>query len=422
MTNYDAIVIGAGLAGLTATAQLARSGNRVLLLERNADLGGRARTDDFEGARFNQGGHALYRNAIGHQILQSLGVEPDGVAPPLDGAQLLIGGTTRALPLGPASLMRTSALGARDKVQFGKVLGTLGRLKPSDYANVSVDEWLAPYRPAVREVVKAIVRLSTYSAATNVMSADAAILQMQGGDEGVLYLHDGWSVLCADLAARATEAGAVISSGTTVRAIEPDGGGYVVTADGERFEATTVIVAAGGASLTARMLGVDEAVLGVAGPAPEAAVLDIVLDEMPANHRFVLGVDDPTYFSVHGPPARVSNDGRVAAVAMRYIGPDDDGDAEDHRASLQRIAAAAGVSTPIGERFLRRMTVTNGLPLASQGGMAARPAVAVADMSGAFIAGDWVGPRGLLADAAIASGQDAAVAAARTIGALARAH
>jgi len=38
--NFDAIVIGAGLGGLTAAALFARTGHRVLVLERNQSFGG----------------------------------------------------------------------------------------------------------------------------------------------------------------------------------------------------------------------------------------------------------------------------------------------------------------------------------------------------------------------------------------------
>jgi all-trans-retinol 13,14-reductase len=43
-TDYDAVVIGSGLGGLTAGALVAHMGSRVLLLERNSSLGGAATT------------------------------------------------------------------------------------------------------------------------------------------------------------------------------------------------------------------------------------------------------------------------------------------------------------------------------------------------------------------------------------------
>lgn len=43
-TDFDAIVIGAGLAGLTAGGLLARTAARVLLIERNHAFGGAATT------------------------------------------------------------------------------------------------------------------------------------------------------------------------------------------------------------------------------------------------------------------------------------------------------------------------------------------------------------------------------------------
>jgi len=44
--------------------------------------------------------------------------------------------------------------------------------------------------------------------------------------------------------------------------------------------------------------------------------------------------------------------------------------------------------------------------------VAGRPPVAVPGRPGVHVAGDWVGPRGLLADAALSSGAEAGRAAA----------
>lgn len=413
--NFDTIVVGAGLAGLTAAATLSRSGRRVALLERNAELGGRARTDDLDGWKFNHGGHALYRNAVGHRLLQKLGIEPDGVEPPLAGAQLSHNNTTTPLPLGARSMLRTRVVSGVGKLHVARLLAGLPKLDADSHANLTVDQWLTPMRPDVQQLVKALVRLSTYSADTNILSADAAISQLAASLEGVLYLHDGWGKLCAQIAAVATTGTSEIITGQRVTSIERNDHGYVVTTDTRHVQAPTIIIAAGGPTATASMLGLNTDHFGPVGPAPCAAVLDLALDAMPAKHRFVLGVDSPTFFSVHSPPARLTAKGNVAAVAMRYLSQDDDGSTDEHRASLEHIAGLAGTPAPVRSRFLRSMTVTNAMPTAATGGMAGRPAVGVSACPGAFIAGDWVGPRGLLADAAIASGHDAAIAAETTL-------
>ena len=54
INKYDAIVIGGGHNGLTAAAYLARSGKKVLVLERRHVLGGAAVTEEiFPGFKFS---------------------------------------------------------------------------------------------------------------------------------------------------------------------------------------------------------------------------------------------------------------------------------------------------------------------------------------------------------------------------------
>lgn len=57
--TWDVVVIGGGLAGLTASVYLARGGKSVLLFEKSPSLGGRAITTRKDGALFNLGAHAL---------------------------------------------------------------------------------------------------------------------------------------------------------------------------------------------------------------------------------------------------------------------------------------------------------------------------------------------------------------------------
>ena len=59
MSDFDAIVIGAGAAGLASAALLAKEGQRVLALDRSNYLGGRGMATDDEGYRLNLGAHLL---------------------------------------------------------------------------------------------------------------------------------------------------------------------------------------------------------------------------------------------------------------------------------------------------------------------------------------------------------------------------
>lgn len=56
MNRYDVIVVGAGLAGLTAARELRHAGRRVLVLEGRDRVGGRAWTSGFEGVDVEFGG------------------------------------------------------------------------------------------------------------------------------------------------------------------------------------------------------------------------------------------------------------------------------------------------------------------------------------------------------------------------------
>jgi hypothetical protein len=62
----------------------------------------------------------------------------------------------------------------------------------------------------------------------------------------------------------------------------------------------------------------------------------------------------------------------------------------------------------VERRFLPNIMVSNALVTAAHGGMKGRPGPAVPGTDDMFVAGDWVGSRGMLVDASLASAQEAA--------------
>ncbi len=77
MTDYDDIVIGTGMGGLTVGAMLARSGRRVLLLEAHDEPGGYAHTFRIRDFRFCAQVHYVFHCGEGetiNELLRELGI------------------------------------------------------------------------------------------------------------------------------------------------------------------------------------------------------------------------------------------------------------------------------------------------------------------------------------------------------------
>jgi len=75
--NKKIVIVGAGMAGLTAAAYLARENFSVLLLEKNDRVGGLVHTFDRDGFHFDTGPRAFVNSGIVQPILKDLGISWD---------------------------------------------------------------------------------------------------------------------------------------------------------------------------------------------------------------------------------------------------------------------------------------------------------------------------------------------------------
>jgi phytoene dehydrogenase-like protein len=149
----------------------------------------------------------------------------------------------------------------------------------------------------------------------------------------------------------------------------------------------------------------------------EAAILDVALDRLPPRaRRFALGIDTPLYLSTHSEwAAGLAADGGALVTVAKYLRP---GRPADPEADRQELEAFLDLAQPgwrthrLHSRFLPSITVTNDVAVASAGGLGGRPGPAVPGVPGLYVAGDWVGSRGLLAQASLESAIAAVDAAA----------
>jgi phytoene dehydrogenase-like protein len=265
-----------------------------------------------------------------------------------------------------------------------------------------------------------LVNVTTYSADHARASMGAALVQLRLGlKEGVIYLDGGWQTLVDGLRRAALEAGATIIADTHVAAVlrDPLGGAVrgVRLADGTEQAADAAIVAAG--PREARMLveRSDETILPTweerAIPV-RAACLDVALRALPRPEMNpVFGVDRPLYLSVHSAAAKLAPAGGAVIHLMKYLRADEPTDPhEDERELLGLLdLAQPGWRTQlVTRRFLPKLVVSHSLVDAACGGLAGRPGPVVPGVPGLYVAGDWVGPVGMLADGVLASARRAA--------------
>jgi phytoene dehydrogenase-like protein len=297
MSQPDAVVIGAGHNGLVAAAYLAKAGRRVLVVEKRAQVGGIAVTEELHpGFRFSTcapegsrlAAEVVRELRLAEHGLEWLPVDPVVFAPQPDGTQLTIwrdtkrtadeigrfsaadarrypdfvalmtrladavGGLLRAVPpdlpeVGWRDLRGLLPLAAPLRRLGRKHVNDLLRVLPMPVADL-LNEWFES------DVVKAAIAASAVRDITwGPKEAGTAYLLLFNwalGDSGLFrsagLVRGGMGALASALAGAARSAGAEIRTGTPVERVLVDSGRVagVALAGGERIAAATVVSSA----------------------------------------------------------------------------------------------------------------------------------------------------------------------------------
>ncbi len=250
----------------------------------SARLGGRARTTDKDGYRFNQGPHAVYLAGATGRVLQELGVSLPGGPPATGTASVVYRGEVHRLPATPSLMVKSGLMGLADKARIGRLLARLPRLDTAALVDRSTTQWIDSLGlgDAAATLVATLIRIATYSADLDRLSADAGAAQLRAAatGPGVHYLDGGWQRMVDELTAIATTARARLIDHRPVRSIEAGPAGYRVATDGESIGAGALIMAAGSPATAERLLPGDHTYDGL-GPDVTAVCLDLGLASAP---------------------------------------------------------------------------------------------------------------------------------------------
>jgi hydroxysqualene dehydroxylase len=265
VTDHRVIVIGGGLAGITAALDCARVGAEVTLLESRGRLGGAAYSFQRDGLWIDNGQHVFLRCCTEYQrLVHELDAdELVTIQPRLEIAVLAPGGrrgrlhrTALPAPLHLAgALARYPYLNLRERVALTAAMTALRFVDPDDPANDqrSFGDWLRHWRQdrrAIDAIWDLIVRPTINLTSEEASLAQAALVFRLGllertdaGDIGHAVVPLG---RIHDVAGREAlaRAGVDVRLRTAAAAIVPDADGFAVRlADGDGLRAGHVIVA-----------------------------------------------------------------------------------------------------------------------------------------------------------------------------------
>ena len=412
------VIVGGGLSGLTAAVQLGRLGVKCVLLDDAQELGGRARTDRQHGFDLNYGPHRLYEGGAAVIGLRTLGIPIDAAARGPNGGYAIWRGRKHTLPVGLCSLLTTDLFGPQAKREIARVMTAIADVDSRSLQHVSIGAWakMEIADEDVRQMVLAFVRYTTYCNDTDRFSAAAAVDQLQLSlRTRVLYVHNGWGSLIASLERAAKALGVLIARGTRAHAIDIQDGRAraVLLSDHTRIPVHAVIVAVGPRQAERILSGVD---IRVPSASVRVAALDVALERLPDRRAvFAIAIDDAWCFSADSTIARVAP-GAGAVVHLAKCLPTGVNGSPTDEDELERamdLLQPGWRRMVVYRRFLPAIVVSHALVAADAGGFDGRPRVTVAGLTNVFLAGDWIGSTGQLADACVSSAIDAAKQAAR---------
>lgn len=226
--SESVVVIGGGLAGLSAAARLAYNGYQVKLLEKAPKLGGRAITIPLKGFNFNFGAHAIYARdkSILRKYESEIGLQVDWKDFSASKAFYDLGSFTTPMPATLEGLFKTKVLDAENKVRFTyEILKTMSSFERGE-EGTPIGEYLQKESDAVRDVLLTVASSNFFTNEPEKIPSPLFFRyykRLFATSRAVSYIGGGWQAIVQSFADIITEHNGEIIPREKVTAIEMEG-------------------------------------------------------------------------------------------------------------------------------------------------------------------------------------------------------
>ncbi|WXG43495.1 MAG: FAD-dependent oxidoreductase [Promethearchaeati archaeon SRVP18_Atabeyarchaeia-1] len=249
---YDVIIVGGGMGGLATGALLSRKGFKVMLLEQNRMLGGRANSVEYKkGYTVDWGIHLLRfgSKGIAAQVFETLGEKLEILE--MGEGKLFHNDQWLELPTKADVLTRTPLLDGEDKKSVGGLLTGILGTPPQKVLDLSIADWLSDVGGSerIKMVMQLISKLCITTHSAGELSSGEVFSVISGAlktGKSAGYPRGGWKTAIERLSSIIQNEGGIVREKAKVEKIVVDERKIVVgvLVGGERLQSSVVVYSA----------------------------------------------------------------------------------------------------------------------------------------------------------------------------------
>lgn len=415
MKNFDIVIVGGGLSGLTAAVYLSKLGKKVAVIEKGKHLGGRASTKEILGSSYNLGPHAFYKKGEALRILREIGIAVEGGSPRLNGT-IFFENLPYELPSTFISVLKTKLQSYKEKKEFIQLMLNLGTMEASKYNQQTLEQWAESTIKSKlnQQLFYTFCRLASYIHAPELVRADVVLRQLKLSLGGAIYVHRGWQSIIDKLEEQGRKLGVTFLKNSIVKEIDVISNIKQVLLTTKKGEAQTlmakwIISTVSPKELLTTVKGIQQSKVSDVLTnciAVRAACLDVTVNHLTDSTRhFSLDMNQSFYYSNHSHSSKLSyHPSNQIIHVMKYLRPEELAVAEQVLEDFLEKNQPGWKDYVVSKRYSPNLIVTHRIPTV---GSADIMELALQEFPGLVLAGEWVSNHSLLAEGAIHSAKKA---------------